>query len=162
MGSMTESTMSKSEIFGKLPPPWPEPLEDAIRARLGRRSDRLVVLDDDPTGTQTVHEVPVLAEWTEDALEDELARSPVFYVLTNSRSLPPEQAARLDREIGSNLKAAAGRTGHAFAVDTLAQLESESLRLRAERARPALEAYRRAVSCRLNQQSFVELCRRGV
>lgn len=32
----------------------------------------LVVLDDDPTGTQTVHSVPVLAEWSVDILIKEV------------------------------------------------------------------------------------------
>lgn len=32
----------------------------------------LVVLDDDPTGTQTVHSVSVLAEWSVDSLAKEV------------------------------------------------------------------------------------------
>lgn len=41
----------------------PDALEE-IRARVERSGVRLVVLDDDPTGTQTVHGVPVLTTWT--------------------------------------------------------------------------------------------------
>ena len=69
----------------------------------------LVVLDDDPTGTQTVHDVPVLTEWTVESLAREFAAdSTCFYILTNSRALGPAQAASLNREISHNLKAAAG------------------------------------------------------
>ena len=48
-----------------------------------------VVLDDDPTGTQTVHDTPVLLRWDQDAIAGLLAdpATPVFYILTNSRAL---------------------------------------------------------------------------
>lgn len=75
----------------------------------------LVVLDDDPTGTQTVHDVPVLTGWTVDALAQEFRQDGAcFYILTNSRALKPARAASLNREIAGNLKAAA--TGRPFVV----------------------------------------------
>ena len=50
---------------------------------------KTIVLDDDPTGTQTVYDLPVLTEWTVATLQAEFARgTPIFYILTNSRSLP--------------------------------------------------------------------------
>jgi uncharacterized protein YgbK (DUF1537 family) len=77
----------------------------------------VVVLDDDPTGTQTVHSIPVLTGWNREALETELQNeSPVFYILTNSRSLPLDEAQRLNREIGSNLSDAAKGTGRDYVV----------------------------------------------
>ena len=76
-----------------------------------------MVLDDDPTGTQTVHDVPVLTEWSAPALQAELARrQPVFFVLTNSRSLPLAEAQALNAEIGRNLTRAAQAAGRDFAV----------------------------------------------
>ena len=39
-------------------------LRDAPRAALGK----LVVLDDDPTGIQTVHDVPVYTDWERETL----------------------------------------------------------------------------------------------
>jgi uncharacterized protein YgbK (DUF1537 family) len=78
---------------------------------------KLVVLDDDPTGTQTVHDVPVLTTWDVAALRTELENpSPVCFVLTNSRSLPLAEAQTLNADIGSNLRAAAEQAGRAFAV----------------------------------------------
>ncbi len=77
----------------------------------------VVVLDDDPTGTQTVHGVPVLTEWTTEALVHELqSDGQVFYVLTNSRSLPSHQAAELNRQIGRNLVAASRLAKRPFVV----------------------------------------------
>lgn len=39
-----------------------DPIEDII-SLTRKNSKTLVVLDDDPTGTQTVHDIDVLAEW---------------------------------------------------------------------------------------------------
>ncbi|MBM4092476.1 MAG: hypothetical protein FJ276_24095, partial [Planctomycetes bacterium] len=65
------------------------PLLPAIRAQLAVHPTKVVVLDDDPTGTQTVHDIPVLTEWSEAALRAELQQTgPGVYLLTNSRAVP--------------------------------------------------------------------------
>src|SRR5690606_18173037 len=75
------------------------------------------VLDDDPTGTQTVYDVPVLTTWGVEELARELAESgPVFYILTNSRSMPLADAQALNREIGRALAQASRQSGRAFTV----------------------------------------------
>ncbi len=94
----------------------PGALEE-IRRRLKAGGRRVAVLDDDPTGTQTVHGVPVLTTWSVDDLRWALEQSsPTFYVLTNSRSLPEDEAAAMNREVASNLSAAAEGTGTDFVV----------------------------------------------
>ena len=85
---MTERILDATQTLGNLPEVWPEPLLDTIRANRQQNQQKLVVLDDDPTGSQTVHGVPLLSEWSVAALADELRNSDCFYVLTNSRSLP--------------------------------------------------------------------------
>lgn len=68
---------------------------------------KIIVLDDDPTGSQTVHSCLLLMQWDVDTLRLGLAdESPIFFVLTNTRSLPPEQAAAVTREVCHNLKPA--------------------------------------------------------
>jgi len=58
-----------------------------------------VVLDDDPTGTQTVHDIPVLTEWTVSSILQEFrAGTPLFYILTNSRSVTEDQAVEIIRK----------------------------------------------------------------
>ncbi|QIN84169.1 hypothetical protein GBA63_17080 [Rubrobacter tropicus] len=106
------------EYLASLPPesPVPDALEK-IRDRVAAGGRKIAVLDDDPTGTQTVHGVPVLTTWTVDDLRWALEQpSPTFYVLTNSRSLPEEEAAALNREVASNLAAAAKQAGSDFVV----------------------------------------------
>lgn len=109
--------ISTIDLFASLPPEWPDDLLSVIQHRVAESGRKLVVLDDDPTGTQTVHSIPVLTEWSVDSLCAELADdSPCFYILTNSRSLPLPDAQALNAEIGRNLRIASGETGRAFAV----------------------------------------------
>jgi len=89
----------------------------AIRAALSRSQRKVIVLDDDPTGTQTVHGVPVLTEWSADVLRAELENDlPALYLLTNSRSLLLPEAQAINAEIGRNLIEAAEATNRNLEV----------------------------------------------
>ena len=111
-------TVDAREYLSSQPPERHVP--DAIgqiRRRVESEGRRIAVLDDDPTGTQTVHGVPVLTTWSVEDLQWAFDQpSPTFYVLTNSRSLPEEEAAAMNREVVSNLAAAAEGTGTGFVV----------------------------------------------
>ncbi|TQW10401.1 3-hydroxyacid dehydrogenase/reductase [Cordyceps javanica] len=77
----------------------------------------LVILDDDPTGTQTCHDINVLAVWDAETLAREFIASPVgFFILTNSRALPSSEARRLIMEICENVKAAATKAKKTFEI----------------------------------------------
>jgi uncharacterized protein YgbK (DUF1537 family) len=68
---------------------------------------KIIVLDDDPTGSQTVHSCLLLTRWDVETLRLGLSDdSPIFFVLTNTRALTPEQAAAVTREVCHNLKIA--------------------------------------------------------
>jgi uncharacterized protein YgbK (DUF1537 family) len=68
---------------------------------------KIIVLDDDPTGSQTVHSCLLLMRWDVDTLRLGLRdRSPIFFVLTNTRSLTPEDATSVTEEVCDNLKLA--------------------------------------------------------
>ena len=114
---MAENRVAKDNLLNELPPEWPADLRPEIERRLQASRTKVVVLDDDPTGTQTVHGIPVLTEWPVAALHDELENElSVFYLLTNSRSMPLAAAQAMNREIGRNLVAAAQQTGRDFVV----------------------------------------------
>ncbi len=104
--------VNKTGLMATLPPPWRENLRPQIRALVAARpAHKLVVLDDDPTGTQTVYDVPVLTTWDTETLHAEFERpGPCFYLLTNSRSLAAEAARGLNRAIARHLRAAAGQS----------------------------------------------------
>jgi uncharacterized protein YgbK (DUF1537 family) len=102
--------LSKSATFAALPPPWPEDLRPRLRATIAAQPEhKVVVLDDDPTGTQTVYDVPVLTSWEVESLRAEFnSAESCFYLLTNSRSLPPDEARALTLGLARNLRTAAG------------------------------------------------------
>lgn len=105
------------ETLAALPPVWSEDPVPVIAASNKAADRSIVVLDDDPTGTQTVHDIPVLTEWSVACLEAELASgTPLFYILTNSRSLPEVEAKALAVEIGTNLQEASTRSGRGVSV----------------------------------------------
>ncbi|OJZ89881.1 hypothetical protein ASPFODRAFT_58534 [Aspergillus luchuensis CBS 106.47] len=102
-----ESTLSQ------LPPESSLNAQDQISELLSTASlSRLVVLDDDPTGTQTCHDIAVLTVWDIPTLQAELQQpSPGFFILTNSRALPPIDAEKLIRTICENVQQAATLAG---------------------------------------------------
>ncbi len=77
----------------------------------------IVVLDDDPTGCQTVQNIPLLTEWEYPQIKKKFReKEPLFFILTNTRSMVATEAVRLIREITSNLQTASIETGREFLV----------------------------------------------
>ncbi len=73
---------------------------------------KILVLDDDPTGSQTVHGCLLLTRWDVDTLRLGLADdAPIMFVLTNTRAVSPEAAAAITREACHNLKIAIEQEG---------------------------------------------------
>lgn len=71
---------------------------------------KIVAIDDDPTGSQTVHSCLLLTRWDVDTLIDGLLDdAPLFFVLSNTRGMGAEQAADVTREICRNLHTAVDR-----------------------------------------------------
>ena len=68
---------------------------------------RIIVLDDDPTGSQTVHGCLLLTRWDTATLKEGLQdAAPLFFVLTNTRGMDARAAADITREVCINLKEA--------------------------------------------------------
>ncbi len=73
---------------------------------------KIIVLDDDPTGSQTVHSCLLLTRWDVETLKLGLTdTAPIFFVLTNTRAMEPAQAAAVTREVCQNLKVAIAEVG---------------------------------------------------
>ncbi|MEO0338286.1 MAG: four-carbon acid sugar kinase family protein [Bacteroidota bacterium] len=108
---MAISIQQKNTLLGSLPSIdatistiYPAALKE-------KKADTIIVLDDDPTGTQTVHGVPVLTDWSKESILREFEQNtPLFYILTNSRSLTQEDTIQLTRKIGQHIKSAAIQT----------------------------------------------------
>jgi uncharacterized protein YgbK (DUF1537 family) len=74
---------------------------------MSKNQPKIVVLDDDPTGSQTVHSCLLLMQWDLETLkiglQDEV---PIFFILTNTRAIAPERAKIVVKEVCQNLKQA--------------------------------------------------------
>ena len=99
---MSDQHLHKAEHLASLPTEWPIDLRPAIQKQLAARPHKVVVLDDDPTGTQTVHDIPVLTEWSVAALEAERYR----------RSHSHRQRPVLNRKFLRKERASEGSNAH--------------------------------------------------
>ena len=107
----------KRAVLGSLPKAATDATFARIAGMLAARPSKLVVLDDDPTGCQTMHDIDVLAEWSHETLVKAFTDTRLcFYILTNSRSLGSPEAAALTREIARALRRASEATQVAFTV----------------------------------------------
>lgn len=116
----TIERIKKDELFATLPPLWgddPFPHIQTMIQEQGTQAAKVVVLDDDPTGTGTVNGVPALTDWSVDTLARELVSEyPTVYLVVNSRAMQPHQANAVNHEIGANLAAASKQTGRPYVV----------------------------------------------
>ncbi len=68
---------------------------------------KIIVIDDDPTGSQTVHSCLLLTQWDEKTIKAALLDdSPLFFILSNTRAMTAGQAGDITREICQNISRA--------------------------------------------------------
>ncbi|QKG84731.1 hydroxyacid dehydrogenase [Kroppenstedtia pulmonis] len=99
----------------------PQKEEEGLRQKIAQlwsgKNHKIIVLDDDPTGVQTVHDVFVITDWSEEWIRQGLQdRRNVLFILTNTRSFHPEKAATINREIMGNLTRVAEEMKLEFSV----------------------------------------------
>ncbi|MCH8310995.1 MAG: hypothetical protein IIB17_10960 [Chloroflexi bacterium] len=101
------SRIPLAETLQSLPPEWPDDPLPWIRDTIASSGEKLAVLDDDPTGTQTIYGVAVLTDWSVDTIRAELESDlPAFFIVTNSRGMPLAEAKAVNEEVGRNLREA--------------------------------------------------------
>lgn len=112
----TEKRMTK-DVLDHLPPVD----EKLVKARLTEELDsfdrKIIVLDDDPTGVQTVHGISVYTDWTLDTMikgfqEDQ----PMFFILTNSRGLIASETKAVHRDIAHHAAEASKATNKPYLI----------------------------------------------
>ena len=98
-------------------PPHPGNSERALKKALENLNRKIVVLDDDPTGVQTVNGIYVYTCWDQETISEAfLAPEKMFFILTNSRGLTGPESHAQHIEIARNIAAAARETGRDFLV----------------------------------------------
>ena len=84
-----------------LPPLWPQDVLPQIRTILAETPSMVFVLDDDPTGAQTVQDASFLTEWTLDMLLSEYHQpEKATFLLTNTRAKTEAEAVEINTTLG--------------------------------------------------------------
>lgn len=91
---------SLAELTAGMKPPRAVAANEVRVAARAANSPFFVVLDDDPTGTQSVADLPVLTAWDEADFRWAIGTGAgAVYVMTNSRSLAPDAARAVNQEV---------------------------------------------------------------
>lgn len=89
-----------TDIFRTLPVVDETAIDQLLKQEIAANHRKFVVLDDDPTGVQTVHDISVFTNWDRASiLQGFQEPEPLFYILTNSRSFTQEQTTLVHKEI---------------------------------------------------------------
>ena len=114
---MTEPRTLPLSTLSTLPPADAAAAKRLAGEGLASFSKKTVVLDDDPTGIQTVHDVYVYTDWSRETLlrafQDE---GSMFFILTNSRGMTSDESRHLHEEIACSIAAASRETGQDFVL----------------------------------------------
>ena len=87
-------------------------IDNILNKEIAKNKVKLVVLDDDPTGVQTVHDIPVFTKWDKVTMRRAFEENGnCFFILTNSRAFTEEETTKVHNEIAENVEAAAQETG---------------------------------------------------
>ncbi len=82
-----------------------------LKSEVQKSRKKIVVLDDDPTGVQTVHDISVYTGWDkESVLKGFEEKNNLFYILTNSRGLTSQETRKVHIQIAEAVDKAAKET----------------------------------------------------
>ncbi|MBC5743264.1 hydroxyacid dehydrogenase [Lachnospiraceae bacterium MD308] len=90
-------------------------IDALLNKEIAANSKKIVVLDDDPTGVQTVHDISVYTNWEKESIRQGFEEeNNLFYVLTNSRGFTVEQTTKAHREIAAVVDEVAKECGKEY------------------------------------------------
>ncbi len=101
-----------ADILNTFRPIDEEKIDNLLMAEIASDGKKIVVLDDDPTGTQTIHDIAVYTGWYKESVMDGfLGENKLFFILTNSRGFTEEETIKAHREIASVINEVSAETG---------------------------------------------------
>ena len=107
----------KSELFATIPAVDEQKFHDELAAALKNFPRKIVVLDDDPTGVQTVNGIHVYTDWTDESITAGFAEeNSMFFILTNSRAFSAEKTHDEHKKIAERVNAASKKFGKDFMI----------------------------------------------
>lgn len=114
---MKEKSIDKTTILETLKPYDINCVNKNLDSAMRAFNKKIIVLDDDPTGVQTVHDIYVYTDWSKESIrqgfQDERT---MFFILTNSRGFTGEETQRMHAEIAENIAEVSQETGKDFLI----------------------------------------------
>ena len=107
----------RAEILEQFPRVDGAAVQAALETEIQKDHHKIIVLDDDPTGVQTVHGISVYTDWPRESVRagfEEENRA--FYILTNSRGFTVDQTTRAHLEIGRTVAEVARELGRDYVI----------------------------------------------
>lgn len=107
----------KTEIFATIPQIDEAMVNKEIAKALQCFNKKIIVLDDEPTGIQTVHGISVYTDWSRENIEAGFNEAnSMFFILTNSRSFTEKETAKAHQEMAAAISEIAHKVGKDFIV----------------------------------------------
>ncbi|WP_337031276.1 four-carbon acid sugar kinase family protein [Paenibacillus illinoisensis] len=114
---MKTNNRSVEEVFSSIPSVDTSLVQEMIAKELQRFDHKIIVLDDDPTGVQTVHGVSVYTDWSLESIDRGFKEeNSMFFVLTNSRGFTAAETTKAHQDIAANIVAAAKKNNREFTI----------------------------------------------
>lgn len=112
------SRVKVADVFNQIPQKPDESVVDMqLKTELKKLEKKIIVLDDDPTGVQTVHDISVYTDWETDSIRKGfLEENSMFFILTNSRGFTEAQTIKAHKEIAERICKIAKETQKEFLV----------------------------------------------
>ena len=109
--------MLDAAVLNRYPQADCRAIQALLKEKCREDGHKIVVLDDDPTGVQTVHDVSVYTDWSYESIKKGFEEdNKLFYILTNSRGFTVEQTTRAHLEIGENVARVSEETGIDYVI----------------------------------------------
>ncbi|MEH7245422.1 four-carbon acid sugar kinase family protein [Neobacillus niacini] len=114
---MSSNKRLVEEVFSKIPSFNNDIVNEMIDAELKNLDKKIIVLDDDPTGVQTVHGISVYTDWSLDSIEKGFQEeNSMFFILTNSRGFTAAETREAHQEIAATIVKAAKKNNRDFTI----------------------------------------------
>ena len=106
-----------ASVLAQYPQPDTARLSAALAAEANANQRKIIVLDDDPTGVQTVHDIFVYTDWSIESLRKGFAApEKLFFILTNSRGFTAAETTKAHIEIAEHVDQVAREFGMDYLI----------------------------------------------
>ena len=113
----SKENRSAQDVFENIPAVDGQAVKEILQNELADFNKKIIVLDDDPTGVQTVHGISVYTDWTVESLEKGFEEeNSMFFILTNSRGFTAAETEKAHTEIATNIVEVAKKLNKEFIV----------------------------------------------